>query len=38
MTTAFTLLYAVIGVPIRRLTDRWNRKKPFARRHGLEVS
>jgi predicted MFS family arabinose efflux permease len=30
MTTAFTLLYAVIGVPIGRLADRWNRKKLLA--------
>jgi predicted MFS family arabinose efflux permease len=30
MTTAFTLLYAVIGLPIGRLTDRWNRKKLLA--------
>jgi predicted MFS family arabinose efflux permease len=30
MTTAFTLLYAIIGVPIGRLADRWNRKKLLA--------
>jgi len=30
MTTAFTLLYAVIGVPIGRLADQWNRKKLLA--------
>jgi predicted MFS family arabinose efflux permease len=30
MTTAFTLLYAVIGVPIGRLADRWNRKTLLA--------
>src|SRR5258708_11174575 len=30
MTTAFTLLYAVIGVPLGRLADRWSRKKLLA--------
>ena len=30
LTTAFTLLYAVIGVPLGRLADRWNRKKLLA--------
>jgi predicted MFS family arabinose efflux permease len=30
MTTAFTLVYAVIGVPLGRLADRWNRKKLLA--------
>jgi predicted MFS family arabinose efflux permease len=35
MTTAFTLVYAVIGVPLGRLADRWNRKKLLA--SGLSV-
>jgi predicted MFS family arabinose efflux permease len=30
MTTAFTLLYALIGVPLGRLADRWSRKKLLA--------
>ena len=30
MTTAFLLLYAVIGVPLGRLADRWIRKKLLA--------
>jgi predicted MFS family arabinose efflux permease len=30
ITTAFTLLYAVIGVPIGRIADKWNRKKLLA--------
>ena len=30
MTTAFTLLYAVIGVPLGSLADRWSRKKLLA--------
>jgi MFS family permease len=27
LATAFTLLYAVVGVPLGRLSDRWNRAK-----------
>ena len=27
LVTAFTLLYAVVGVPLGRLTDRWNRPR-----------
>ena len=30
ITTAFTLLYAVIGVPLGRVADRWSRKKLLA--------
>jgi predicted MFS family arabinose efflux permease len=30
MSTAFTLFYAVIGVPLGRLADRWSRKKLLA--------
>src|SRR5205807_3886593 len=30
ITTAFTLLYAVIGLPLGRLADRWNRKRLLA--------
>ena len=30
ITTAFTLLYAMIGLPLGRLADRWNRKKLLA--------
>ena len=30
VTTAFTLLYAVIGVPLGRVADRWSRKKLLA--------
>ena len=27
LATAFTLLYAIVGVPLGRLSDRWNRAK-----------
>jgi predicted MFS family arabinose efflux permease len=30
ITTAFTLLYAMIGVPLGRVADRWSRKKLLA--------
>lgn len=30
MTASFTLLYAVIGVPLGRVADRWSRKKLLA--------
>jgi predicted MFS family arabinose efflux permease len=30
ITTAFTLLYALIGVPLGRVADRWSRKKLLA--------
>src|SRR5207245_2567757 len=30
ITTAFTMLYAVIGVPLGRVADRWSRKKLLA--------
>ena len=35
MTTAFTLLYAVVGLPIGRLADRGSRKKLLAAGIGL---
>ena len=31
--TAFTVLYAIIGVPLGRVADMWSRKKLLAR-HG----
>ena len=39
LATAFILLYAFVGVPLGRLSDRWNRpQNPRYRRRGVELA